>query len=232
MLQALRTDNPWIPGHPNYRAVPEGKIWSCRSGRFLKPVMTNGYPRVVLAGGKSHYVHILVAAAYHGLRPAGHHVDHIDHDRANSRPENLRYIPEAKNVSQNSRNFRPATLQRIRAWLKAGWSNKAIAARLSCAPTRISAVRRGSYGWHDPAWKPVPARASGSKLRPRSLARILRLRKEGLTYATIAAQYDVSLQTIFNVCQGKRYGRFVNRTLKEMNHDSCHTSPLDTGGRP
>lgn len=57
-----------------------------------------GYRVVSLCTGsrkaqKSAYVHQLVAEAFHGPRPDGHDVDHVDHDRTNNAAANLRWMP-------------------------------------------------------------------------------------------------------------------------------------------
>ena len=50
-----------------------------------------------------HKVHRIVATAFHGEQPSkGHIVDHIDTNRRNNRPENLRLVTRLENILLNS----------------------------------------------------------------------------------------------------------------------------------
>ena len=60
-------------------------------------------------GISKHKVHRIVATAFHGPQPTEHHVvDHIDTNRRNNRPENLRWVTRLENVLTN-----PITAKRV-----------------------------------------------------------------------------------------------------------------------
>lgn len=71
---------------------------------FGKKYSRTGY--MLFAGQK---VHRIVATAFHGASPGLNHVvDHIDTNRANNRPENLRWVTKLENALKN-----PITRHRI-----------------------------------------------------------------------------------------------------------------------
>ena len=74
-------------------------IWT-----FGKLNVTTGYLEIA-----SVRVHRIVATAFHGEPPTKDHVvDHIDTNRQNNRPENLRWVTRLENILLN-----PITIKRI-----------------------------------------------------------------------------------------------------------------------
>jgi len=68
------------------------EVWS-----FGIPNMVTGY--MDFCGER---VHRIVATAFHGPAPTGQHVvDHIDTNRQNNRPENLRWLTKLENILNN-----------------------------------------------------------------------------------------------------------------------------------
>ena len=81
------------------RKRPLDEVWT-----FGTPSAATGYMQL-----GSEVVHRIVATAFHGEQPSDKHiVDHIDTNRRNNRPENLRWLTRLENVLLN-----PVTRRRI-----------------------------------------------------------------------------------------------------------------------
>lgn len=95
-------DNGAVLRHPREgkRPRPTDNKWT-----FGKPCAKTGYMFIA-----SVRIHRIVATAFHGEQPTPDHnlVDHIDTNRRNNRPENLRWATGWENLTRN-----PITLQRI-----------------------------------------------------------------------------------------------------------------------
>lgn len=128
------------------------------SGRIITPHQApQGYLNVRLC--KQGYqrkagVHVLVCEAFHGLRPDDRRqVAHGDGDRANNRPENLRWATQRENEADKQAHgtirrgeaspqakLREADIPVIR---QADGSNNEIAARFGVSSSTIAEIRRG-----------------------------------------------------------------------------------------
>ncbi len=94
-------DNGAVFRHPRDGKRPRkyDNFWT-----FGKPNDTHGYMEIA-----SVRVHIIVATAFHGPKPTKEHVvDHIDTNRRNNRPDNLRWVTRLENALEN-----PITRKRI-----------------------------------------------------------------------------------------------------------------------
>lgn|GEM_PF-4821985 len=94
-------DNGSVLRHPplGKRPRPTDNHWT-----FGKPNDKSGYMEIAAVR-----VHRIVATAFHGTPPTPEHVvDHIDTNRRNNRPENLRWLTRLENALLN-----PVTVKRI-----------------------------------------------------------------------------------------------------------------------
>lgn len=112
-----------VPGFPGYAVSDTGRVRSLarvvyrRDGRrhtvtesvLATPPNDDGYPHVTLhrpGERRTVAVHLLVAAAFHGPRPAGLEVRHLNGDPADNRAANLAYGTHAENMRDRVRHGR------------------------------------------------------------------------------------------------------------------------------
>lgn len=89
-----------IPGFPTYCATKDGKIWSRKTKRFLRPKLHRGYCYVSLQQGpqiRQKQVHRLVLEVFVGPCPKEMECCHNNGIRADNRLENLRWDTKSNN---------------------------------------------------------------------------------------------------------------------------------------
>lgn len=119
----------------------------------LKPYLhTTGYWRINLGRGNSRYVHRLVATAFVPNPDNKPFVDHIDGDRTNNCPKNLRWVTGKENSAYGGERhgfapqiaaakaaaMHPARAGEYRKLLAEGMSLRAIAKRYNSCHSAIS----------------------------------------------------------------------------------------------
>lgn len=90
------TDKIWH----GYRFTEDGKLYNKDGSLKLWATNQKGYPLTnFYVEGKSwtRTLHRIVAELWYGPCPVGYEVDHIDDDRTNFRPDNLRYVTKSEN---------------------------------------------------------------------------------------------------------------------------------------
>ena len=144
------------------RCVPRktkrsGMTTSWRKGRVLRPgARKDGYQNInIYLDGevRSTTLHTLVAEAFCGPRPTGHHACHYDGDKSNCAASNLRWGTPVENHQDKVRhgNFGPgeqatsvrlteADVKAIRA--RRGERQLDLAAEFGCTFSNISAIQR------------------------------------------------------------------------------------------
>lgn len=105
-----------IKDYENYSINSEGKVFSIKFNRFLKPAKnSNGYLFVNLVNAqkikKTHSVHKLVMLHFGSPKPDENFIiDHIDGDKANSKIQNLQWITVKENTTKYYDNFEKKNL--------------------------------------------------------------------------------------------------------------------------
>lgn len=96
---AVRDNGAVLRRASKSRRRPLDDVWTLGA-----PSAQDGYMSI-----STHKVHRIVATAFHGEQPSpGHIVDHIDTNRRNNRPDNLRWVTRLENILLN-----PVTAKRV-----------------------------------------------------------------------------------------------------------------------
>ncbi len=162
-----------IPGVDGYLVDEAGVVWSAKQGRHgryralhaIKPWRdSEGYLHVTLRpdGEKKRLaVHVLVALAFLGERPAGSTVAHLDGNTENNAPTNLAYVSQRENIGQkwehgtmvcgersNFARLDDATAARIWRRVQAGATKTEIAQEFGVSKAYVTAMRQGRVRKH------------------------------------------------------------------------------------
>jgi DNA-binding transcriptional regulator YiaG len=126
--------------------------------RVLKPARRrDGYFFVTLAIDGKHFhktLHSMVAAAFIGPRPKGHHINHKDGDKANNCVDNLEYVTPSGNAThaltalKKAQKLTPDMVKQIRRAVRDGVPRKQIAEQFGVSIHMVHAVwRKVSWGY-------------------------------------------------------------------------------------
>lgn len=101
MTTELEQWKPVVGWEALYEVSDHGRVYSTRTGKFLKPGMNRRHRHVALCkgdGGRSFRVHKLVLNAFVGPCPEGLEVRHLDDDPDNNLLTNLVYGTRSENM--------------------------------------------------------------------------------------------------------------------------------------
>ena len=90
--------------HEAYAVTDDGRVWSNKTNKWLKPApSSNGYKNVRLHG-KTHSIHRLVAMAFCDNSEGKGCVNHIDGNKHNNHADNLEWVTASENMSHARKN--------------------------------------------------------------------------------------------------------------------------------
>lgn len=89
----------FIEFHPGYRANDNGQVWSDASGRVLSGTACGqmGYRAIQFPDGSRRYIHEIVCTLFHGPRPDGQQVRHLNGNLNDNRAANLAWGTKLEN---------------------------------------------------------------------------------------------------------------------------------------
>jgi hypothetical protein len=149
-----------IVASPNYSVSDQGQVQNMKYARHLKPMSgTNGRTHITLPiNGKfmAREIHVLVCEAFHGPRPQGLEVSHIDGDLTNNAANNLCWETRSENLVRrighgtmdrdfdNSRaSLTPESRDQVFALRLTGLTQSEIGLKLGVSQTTIYRVLNG-----------------------------------------------------------------------------------------
>ena len=144
-----------------YEVSNLGRVRFC-NGRVRKlKTAVNGYLLLSVANGRGSADNVsvarLVCEAFHGACPEGFEVDHANRDRADNRPENLRWVSKAFNLAQrqlpcgtahHAARLNEEAIRLIRSGETYRGRNSQLARQFGVSRETVRDVRNGKYWRH------------------------------------------------------------------------------------
>lgn len=102
----MESQHEGIAGQPGYSVSRDGRVYSVRSGRYLKGSNAgHGYRFVQFPNGEREYIHRLICRAFHGEAPEGKpEVRHLDGNKKNNAASNLCWGSRQDNEADKARH--------------------------------------------------------------------------------------------------------------------------------
>lgn len=218
-------------GYDMYAACPSGKIYSIRSGKFLKPVeQRTGYYHVTLSqdGKKDNFlVHRIIAMCFiDNDNPLRNQVNHKNGVKSDNSVLNLEWVTSKENIhhafdtglSRGTRNpdrsLPDEVAHKVCQLIEDSWRNKDIAETLGISQQIVANIRFGSdyqeiscqYNFKDT----LPSRR---KISTDKLEKVCELLEQGKNLSEIAKICDVSSATVSKV-RSRKSGIYISKNYK------------------
>lgn len=163
--KTIETDNmKRIPEFPDYSITEDGKVWSHRRNKFLKPFIRNGYYSINLGEtGRNKTIHRIMATLFISNPYNKPCVNHIDGMRTNNSIDNLEWCTYKENtahayntgLAKNMKGSQCGTASlseddviKIKQYIEQGCMLKDIASMFNVHPSTVSDIKRGKSWSH------------------------------------------------------------------------------------
>ena len=142
-----------IPDCDKYFADRSGNIYSANKGKLkvLAQFMKKPGRPAVGIGNVSKYVHILICSTFHGPKPEGKEVRHLDGNGMNNHADNLKWGTREENLEDDRRLgtrtgfvVRRVSQEESSEIIRSSESNNALAKRFGFTVDTIRKIRKRS----------------------------------------------------------------------------------------
>lgn len=142
----------WIPGYEGKYSVSDaGRVFSCVTGRVLKPgKMSGGHLSVALGRNNTRCVHELVLTAFRGERPKGYDGRHLNGVHTDNRLDNLEWATRSRNIQDKkwhagSGNYKLSVddVRKIKTGLAEGMTQSGLARMFGVCLTTVHNIAHG-----------------------------------------------------------------------------------------
>lgn len=207
-------------GFPHHAVTRDGRVYSLRSGRFLKlQVNQKGYHNVGLYDGdkvRTKTVHRLVALSYipcEGVDPLTMQVNHIDGNKLNNTVNNLEWVTLQENVTHSVETglrdtqlcYSDEQIHILCRYMEQGFRNKDLASMTGIHPSKVSMIRNGLAYQHISCEYTIEVSKRGNRISTDKILDICKMLQDGLSPREISMKLNVGYQTVRYIKRRETY---------------------------